>query len=136
MTSLIYNAVVRALMPLLLIFSVFLLLTGHHEPGGGFTGGLVAASAFVLHGVANGPAAARRAVRVPLPALMGVGLLCSLASGLVALEQGKPFLTGVWMEIGGGLGSVKLGTPLLFDLGVYLVVMGVTLTFVFSLAEE
>lgn len=137
MTSLIYNAVVRALLPLLLIFSVFLLLSGHHEPGGGFTGGLVAASAFVLHAVAHGPVAARRAMRVPLPALMGAGLLCALASGLVAPWQGKPFLTGVWVEIsGGGFGDLKVGTPLLFDLGVYLVVMGVTLTFILSLAEE
>jgi multicomponent Na+:H+ antiporter subunit B len=137
MTSLIYNAVVRALQPLLLLFSVFLLLSGHHEPGGGFTGGLVAASAFVLHAVANGPAAARRAVRVPLPSLIGVGLLCGLASGLVAVARDKPFLTGLWLKLGwGGLGAMELGTPLLFDLGVYLVVMGVTLTFIFSLAEE
>lgn len=137
MTSLIFNAVVRALQPLLLVFSFFLLLSGHHEPGGGFTGGLVAASAFVLHAIANDPASARRAVRVPLMTLIGVGLLCGLASGLVAVARGEPFLTSVWLEIGaGGLGSLELGTPLLFDLGVYLVVMGVTLTFVLSLAEE
>lgn len=137
MTSLIFNAVVRALQPLLLFFSVFLLLSGHHEPGGGFTGGLVAASAFVLHATANDPASARRALRVPLTKLIGVGLLCSISSGLVAVVRGKPFLTSVWLKIGaGGLGIVELGTPLLFDLGVYLVVMGVTLTFVLSLAEE
>ena len=137
MTSLIFNAVVRALQPLLLFFSVFLLLSGHHEPGGGFTGGLVAASAFVLYAAANSPAAARQALRIPLTKLMGVGLLCSIASGLVAVVEGKPFLTSVWLEIGaGGLGSLELGTPLLFDLGVYLVVMGVTLTFILTLAEE
>ncbi|MBZ4420006.1 Na+/H+ antiporter subunit B [Myxococcus sp. RHSTA-1-4] len=137
MTSLIFNSVVRALQPLLLFFSVFLLLSGHHAPGGGFTGGMVAASAFVLYGMATDTAAARRALRVPLPVLMGVGLLLALASGLVSVVSGEPFLTSVWLKFGAGvLGEVELGTPLLFDLGVYLVVMGVTLTFVASLAEE
>jgi multicomponent Na+:H+ antiporter subunit B len=136
-TSLIFNAVVRALQPLLLFFSVFLLLSGHHSPGGGFTGGMVAASAFVLHGMANGTDAARHALRVPPPVLMGTGLLCALASGLVAVFSGRPFLTSVWLKVGAGkLGELELGTPLLFDVGVYLVVMGVTLTFVVSLAEE
>lgn len=137
MTSLIFNAVVRALQPLLLFFSAFLLLSGHHEPGGGFTGGLVAASAFVLHAIANDPASARRALRVPLTTLIGGGLLFSLTSGLIAVVKGRPFLSSMWLKIGaGGLGDLELGTPLLFDLGVYLVVMGVTLTFVLSLAEE
>ena len=137
MTSLIFNSVVRALQPLLLFFSFFLLLSGHHAPGGGFTGGMVAASAFVLHAMANDTAAARRALRVPLPTLMGIGLLMALASGLVSVVRGEPFLTSVWLKFGAGsLGEVELGTPLLFDLGVYLVVMGVTLTFVLSLAEE
>lgn len=137
MTSLIFNSVVRALQPLLLFFSVFLLLSGHHEPGGGFTGGMVAASAFVLHGMANDAASARRALRVSPRTLMGVGLLLALSSGLVAVVRGDALLTSVWLKFGAGrLGEVELGTPLLFDLGVYLVVMGVTLTFVLSLAEE
>ncbi|WP_224242826.1 Na+/H+ antiporter subunit B [Hyalangium gracile] len=137
MTSLIFNAVVRALQPLLLLFSVLLLLSGHHEPGGGFTGGLVAASAFALHAAANDPASARRALHIPLTKLIGVGLLCGIASGLVGTVTGKTFLTSVWLKVGaGGLGSLELGTPLLFDLGVYLVVLGVTLTFILSLAEK
>jgi multicomponent Na+:H+ antiporter subunit B len=137
MTSLIFDTVIRALQPLLLFFSVFLLLSGHHAPGGGFTGGMVAAAAFVLYGMANGTAAARRALRVPLPVLVGGGLLLALVSGLVSVVRGEPFLTSVWLKLGAGaLGEVELGTPLLFDLGVYLVVMGVTLTFVASLAEE
>lgn len=137
MTSLIFTVVVRALAPVLLLFSVFLLLTGHHDPGGGFTGGLVAASAFVLHAAANGPASARRAVRVSLPTLMGSGLLLSLASGLLSVLQGRPFLTSVWWKLRAGTaGELEVGSPLLFDVGVYLVVMGVTLAFVLSLAEE
>jgi multicomponent Na+:H+ antiporter subunit B len=136
-TSLVFTVLVRALAPLLLLFSVFLLLTGHHDPGGGFTGGLVAASAFVLHSSATGPASARRAVRVPLPALIGAGLLLAVVSGLPGAFQGRPFLTSVWVKVrAGALGELEVGSPLLFDLGVYLVVMGVALAFVLSLAEE
>jgi multicomponent Na+:H+ antiporter subunit B len=136
-TSLIFTVLVRALAPLLLLFAVFLLLTGHHHPGGGFTGGLVAASAFVLHAAATGPAAARRAVRVPLQTLMGVGLLLAVTSGLLPVLRGEPFLTSVWLKVRAGpLGDLEVGSPLLFDLGVFFVVMGVALAFVLSLAEE
>jgi multicomponent Na+:H+ antiporter subunit B len=137
MSSLIFTAVARALSPLLLFFSVFLLLTGHHDPGGGFTGGLVAASAFVLYAIATDPGSARRALHVQLPTLTGSGLLLAVGSGVLPMFGGEPFLTSVWMTIGlGELGELELGSPLLFDLGVYLVVMGVTLAFVLSLAEE
>lgn len=137
MTSLIFAVVARALAPLLMLFSVFLLLSGHHHPGGGFTGGLVAASAFVLYATATSPAAARHAIRVNLGGLMGAGLLVAVGSGVVGAVGGQPFFTGVWTKLElGAIGVVELGTPLLFDLGVYLVVMGVTLTFVLSLSEE
>jgi multicomponent Na+:H+ antiporter subunit B len=136
MSSLVFTAVVRALTPLLLLFSVFLLLTGHHQPGGGFTGGLVAASAFVLHATATDAASARRALRVSLSTLIGVGLLLAVASGVIPVLRGEPFLTSVWLEVGPGGADLEIGSPLLFDLGVYLVVMGVTLAFVLSLAEE
>jgi multicomponent Na+:H+ antiporter subunit B len=137
MTSLVFAALVRALAPLLLFFSVFLLLTGHHHPGGGFTGGLVAASAFVLYATATTPVSARRALRVQQSSLIGGGLLLALGSGVIPLVRGQPFLTSVWAKPDLPVfGEVEVGTPLLFDLGVYFVVMGVTLAFVLSLAEE
>ncbi|HMN02746.1 MAG TPA: MnhB domain-containing protein, partial [Geobacter anodireducens] len=64
MQSLFLATAVRLLLPLLLLFSLFLLLRGHNEPGGGFVGGLVAAAAFALHALAHGVAAARRVLRV------------------------------------------------------------------------
>jgi multisubunit Na+/H+ antiporter MnhB subunit len=130
---LILRTATRVLAPLLLLLSLFLLWRGHHEPGGGFVGGLVAASAFVLFAFADGVPAALRALRVSPVRLVPLGLATSLLAGLAGMLAGEPFLTGLWSK--GGAGP-ELGTPLLFDLGVYLTVLGVVLTILFSLAEE
>jgi multisubunit Na+/H+ antiporter MnhB subunit len=135
MSSLIVRTATRYLAPLLLLFSCFLLWRGHHEPGGGFVGGLVAATAFVLIALAEGPSAARRILRVAPTRLVPAGLATSVASGAVALLSGRPFLTGMWSKPADPEG-LALGTPLLFDLGVYLSVMGVTLTILLALMED
>jgi multicomponent Na+:H+ antiporter subunit B len=125
------------MLPLLLLFSVFLLLRGHNEPGGGFSGGLVAGAAFVLYGLASGVARARRVLGVPPRILIGAGLLVAVASGALALLGGRPLMTGLWTQVVlPGLGQLHLGTPMVFDLGVYLVVVGVTLSIILNLAEE
>jgi multicomponent Na+:H+ antiporter subunit B len=118
-------------MPLLLLFAVFLLLRGHNQPGGGFVGGLVAASAFALYSIAFGVQRARQALLVKPMTLLGTGLLIALVSGLLAVLRGQPFLTASWIA-----GPVALGTPVLFDVGVFLVVAGVVLMMTFSLAEQ
>ena len=64
MNSLLLRTAARFLVTLLLLFSIFLLLRGHNEPGGGFVGGLVAAGAFALYGLASNVVEARRALRV------------------------------------------------------------------------
>ena len=130
-TSSIFRTAARLLMPLLLLFSVFLLMRGHNEPGGGFVGGLVAATAFALYGIAYGVGRARQALLVRPLTLMGAGLLIALVSGIPAVLRGAPFLTAQWV-----LDPVAVGTPVLFDIGVFLVVAGVALMMVFSLAEE
>ena len=135
MTSTILQTATRVLMPLLLLFAVFLLLRGHNQPGGGFVGGLVVASSFVLYSIAFGIDAARRAVLVRPGTLLGVGLLVALTSGLPAVVVGQPFMTAQWTEIRVGTTAVALGTPLVFDVGVFLAVIGVVLTIVFTLAE-
>ena len=84
-------------MPLLLLFSVFLLLRGHNEPGGGFVGGLVAAAAFALYAIAFGVRRARQALLVKPMTLLGAGLLIALFSGLPAVLRRQPFLTAVWV---------------------------------------
>ena len=130
-TSPIFRTGARLLMPLLLLFSVFLLVRGHNQPGGGFVGGLVAAAAFALYAIGFGVQQARRALWVRPMTLLGAGLLIALASGLAAVLRGQPFLTASWIS-----GPVALGTPGLFDVGVFLVVVGVVLMMIFSLAEE
>ena len=135
MYSLILSTATRAIFPLMLLFSVFILLRGHNEPGGGFVGGLVAATAFVLYALAYDVARARDALRVDPRSLVAAGLALACSAGLLGLLAGQPFMTGQWLAT--PLPVVgKLGTPVLFDLGVYFVVLGVVLTMVFALAEE
>ena len=99
MTSSILQTATRVLMPLLLLFAVFLLLRGHNQPGGGFVGGLVVASSFVLYSIAFGVDAARRALLVTPSTLLGVGLLVALTSGLAGVVMGQPFMTAQWAEL-------------------------------------
>jgi multicomponent Na+:H+ antiporter subunit B len=133
--SIILATVSRLLTGLLLVFSVFLLLRGHNLPGGGFAGGLVAASAFVLHALATDFASARRLLGFDPRTIMGLGLAVAIASGLLAFFKNKPFLTGLWDQTPVPLLG-KLGTPLLFDTGVYLLVLGMTCLVVFTLGED
>jgi multicomponent Na+:H+ antiporter subunit B len=136
-TSPILRTTTRFLLPLLLLLSVFLLFRGHHEPGGGFSGGLVAAAAFVLCRFAFGVEEVKRALPVDSHALIGAGLLVAVASGSAALFAGRPIMTGLWARVPvPGVGDIDLGTPLLFDVGVYLAVVGVTLSIILPLAEE
>jgi multicomponent Na+:H+ antiporter subunit B len=137
MNSLVLRTATKYLLTLLLLFSIFLLLRGHNLPGGGFVGGLVAASAFALYAIAYNVAPARRALHVDPRTLIGIGLLIAALSGLRPVLRGLPFLTGQWGEVHiPGLISVELGSPVAFDIGVYLVVVGVALTIILSLAEE
>ena len=135
MTSSILQTAARFLMPLLLLFAVFLLLRGHNQPGGGFVGGLVVAASFVLYSIAFGVAAARRALLVRPSRLLGIGLLVALVSGLPGVAVGQPFLTAIWTTVAAGSMTLDVGTPLAFDIGVFLAVIGVVLTIVFTLAE-
>ena len=131
MSSLMLRTAARVLMPLLLLYGIFLLLRGHNAPGGGFAGGLVVAAAYSLSSFAFGTAAARRALIVEPSRLIGGGLLLAVGSGLLPVMTAKPFLTAQWLAP-----DMGLGTPLLFDLGVFCVVIGVVLTMTFMLGEE
>ncbi len=128
--SVVLRAGARLLLALLVVTSLFMLWRGHNEPGGGFIGGLFAASAVVLYLMAFRQARTERLLRVPPRSALGVGLAVAVGSGLVGVAlAGAPFLTGQWVAVG----TLKLGTPLLFDVGVFLVVVGFTLTIVLSL---
>ncbi len=135
MYSVILATASRYLLVLLLMFSVFLLLRGHNEPGGGFVGGLVAAAAYALYFIANGIDAARTILRFDPLGIIAAGLLIAVASTIPSLVADKPFMAAVWIDTGIPLIG-KVGTPLLFDLGIYFLVLGITLCIIFSLAGE
>ncbi|SES33559.1 multisubunit sodium/proton antiporter, MrpB subunit [Vreelandella subterranea] len=132
--TIILNTAARFLMPLQLMFSVFLLLRGHDEPGGGFIAGLVAAGAFTLYLFAFGVSATRELLRMVDPRdLIGVGLLFGMVSVLPAWFMGQPFLTAQWWTI--PVIDFKASTPLIFDVGVFLAVLGSVMGMVMALME-
>ncbi len=139
MNSIILTAATRILMPLILLFSVFVLYRGHNDPGGGFIGGLLAATAFALLEKAEGLATARRVLRFRPESIAALGLGCALASGIWGGLSLGYFLKGVWPWYGYDAAGEKFGVPLgsifLFDLGVYLVVLGSVLAILFTLEE-
>jgi len=123
------------LIPLLLMFSVFVLMRGHYLSGGGFVGGLIAAIAFVLHSFAHTTKETLALFAFSPKTLIPIGLSLSLTSGLLPIVLGQPYMTGVWYpEKFAVIGSV--GTALFFDMGVYLVVVGVTLTILFTIKDN
>lgn len=124
MNTLIFRTVAPLLTAVMLVFSVFVLLRGHNEPGGGFIGGLIAASALAIYGMAMGEEAARRALRVHPVSIAGFGLALAALAGMVSIAFDVPFLTGLWATLPIGDGEVTLSTPMVFDIGVYLVVFG------------
>ncbi|MCP3680145.1 MAG: Na+/H+ antiporter subunit B [Gammaproteobacteria bacterium] len=130
MESIILRTATKFLLVLMLLVSLFTLFRGHNEPGGGFVGGLIAASAFSLYLIAYGAEATRRLLPINLRYIISTGMICALVAGLIPMLDGKPFLTGKWMQ------WFALGTPLLFDIGVYLVVVGAILMVVLSLEEK
>ncbi len=134
--SLILITATRFLLPLQLLFSLFLLLRGHNEPGGGFIAGLVAAGGIALYLFAFDPARTRDLIRFSPYDIFGVGLFIATIAGIPALLVGEPYFAALWWRPEFPFfGEVALSTPLLFDIGVYLTVIGAVLAVVLALAE-
>jgi len=137
MYSLILQIAARQLLPLLLIYSIIILLRGHNAPGGGFIGGLLAAASYILYAIAYGVEEARKKLRIDTRTFIGIGLLLALTSGVPSFIKDQPFTTVEYATVKIPiLGKVGLSTPLIFDIGVFFVVIGVLLTIVFTLTEE
>lgn len=136
MKSLILHTATRLMIGILVLFSLFLFFRGHDEPGGGFIGGLVGAGAFTLYAIAFGTEASRKVLRIDPITLIAIGLLCLVISGFIPMFTAEPFLTGKWLFLDWGGMDVKLSTPLIFDVGVFLCVVGFIVTVIFSLEEE
>lgn len=116
--------------------SAYLLVRGHNDPGGGFVGGLVAAAGLVFYAISRGQAAALRLMRLSPAKWCGIGLLTALGSGLLAwLDPAAGYLTHRWLMLDIGV-TLPIGTALVFDVGVYLTVIGTVTAIVFALVSE
>jgi len=130
--SLLLEYVARAAYWIMLAASVWLLLRGHNAPGGGFIAGLIAVAASALLAIVYGIDAARRLMPLSPLALTVTGVLLALLSGVPGTLGSSSFLTHLWWS----LGSVKLSTVLLFDLGVYAAVWGAFTIYLFALLND
>ncbi len=136
-SSLILRTATRLLVSLILVFSFYLLLRGHSATGGGFAGALVAGTGFALYTMVEGSASVRGAIRIDPRVLIVIGMALALISGLIGLFAGNPFLTGMWWTLAEIKGKeLVLGTPLIFDFGVFAIVLGMILTLILSLEED
>ena len=135
--SLVLSTTVGAVFPTAMVFSVYLLFAGHNQPGGGFIGGLVAGAALVLRHVEGGSEALRRTLRVAPTTLLGLGLLLAAATAVAPWLAGGQLLESGKLERDLPLlGTVKATSALPFDVGVYLVVVGLVLGLLLTLGGE
>lgn len=124
MSTIIFRTIAPLIVAIMLVFSFYVCLRGHNEPGGGFIGGLIAAAAVEVLGLAMGVPQTREALRFDPLAVAGVGVLLAAVSGLASMFIAAPFMTSIWFYLDVGDTVIPLSTPLFFDLGVYLTVFG------------
>jgi multisubunit Na+/H+ antiporter MnhB subunit len=128
---------VRLIFPALILGSIYLLLAGHNQPGGGFVGGIVAGAAVALRYVAGGVAEVRSLTRAHPWTVLGAGLLVAALTAMIPVVFGDPVLRSYEAELElPVLGDVKLTTSLVFDVGVYLVVVGLVLMVFESFGDD
>ncbi|MDK1018473.1 MAG: MnhB domain-containing protein [Actinomycetota bacterium] len=135
--SLIFDVSIDTVFRMSLVFSIFMFFAGHNAPGGGFIGGLVAGAALVLRYLAGGSDGSQQVGARFAHVMLGTGLMIAVATGFGGWVWGTEFLenTGVGAELP-LLGTVKATTSLLFDAGVYLVVVGLVMEALGSLGHE
>ncbi|MGG0716072.1 Na(+)/H(+) antiporter subunit B [Robertmurraya massiliosenegalensis] len=135
--NVILETMIRLVLFIIILFSVYIFFAGHYYPGGGFIGGLMTAGAIVLMLIAYDI----KTVSIILPfnyrIMTGIGLLFAIGTSAGAIFFNVPFLTHAFGHIDlPVLGDISLHTATLFDLGVYLVVVGVTMTIIQTIGED
>lgn len=130
MSTLIFRTMAPLLVILMALFSLAILLRGHNDPGGGFIGGLIAASGAAVYGMAFGVGTVRKLLRFNPVAYAGFGVLLAVIAGLLSVLAGVPFLTALWLP------ARLFGVPGLFDIGVYLTVFGTVTAMALGLEDE
>jgi multicomponent Na+:H+ antiporter subunit B len=135
MRTVILKTSVKLLTPLFILFSLFLLFRGHNAAGGGFIGGLLAAIGLFMRAMVLGVNNTIAKYRIRPMGIIAIGLTIALISLIIPLLLGLPLMTGVWLKFSIPLIG-KLGTPLMFDIGVYALVIGVVLNITFILSKN
>ncbi|MCX2722234.1 Na(+)/H(+) antiporter subunit B [Roseibium salinum] len=136
MRTIIFRTIAPYLTSLMVLFSVFVLLRGHNDPGGGFIGGLIAASALAIFGIACGVASVRRAMVFHPMTVSGFGLFMAALAGTLSFFQSEAYMTSQWLIFHMFDVEIPLSTPLVFDIGVYLVVVGAIGSIALALEER
>lgn len=136
MRTIIFRTIAPYLTALMVLFSIFVLLRGHNEPGGGFIGGLIAASALAIFGIACGVAPVRRAMVFHPMAVSSFGLFLAALAGTLSLFNSQSYMTSQWLILNVFDVELALSTPLIFDIGVYLVVVGAIGSIALALEER
>ena len=131
--SLILRTGLKVILPLMLVGSAVVFWRGHQMPGGGFIGGLLAGAGLAVHTFAFGRSSTLQMIRIQPLSFVVVGLSFSLLSGVLALFVVRQPLTSLWLTIPF---LEKVGTPILFDLGVYFVVFGFVMVFITETVRE
>jgi multicomponent Na+:H+ antiporter subunit B len=136
MRNIILEKIVSLFLKVMLIFALYLLVRGHNNPGGGFIAAIIASTGFVFYAIIYGTKKVEKMLRLSTHQWMGIGLLLVLISTLLPLFFSKEIQTGLWIPSDFPvLGMLSLGTPLLFDTGVFVTVSGVILTIILSIME-
>lgn len=130
------QTVSRLLLPMTLLFGIYILLRGHNAPGGGFIAGLIVASALMTQYLAQGIDSSERALNAPTHGAIALGLLLALGTGLGSIVLGYPFLTSAFTHLHlPVVGDVEVATAMLFDFGVFFVVMGASVLMLTQMAK-
>jgi len=136
-SDVILQTAAKVLVFIIMTFSIYILFAGHHNPGGGFIGGLITASALMLLYVAFDVETVQEIIPVNFKIVGAVGMMMALLTGLGAVVLDAPFLTQVYEYVTlPVLGKTGIGSSLVFDLGVYLAVVGTTMTIIQSISED
>ncbi|WP_059041971.1 Na(+)/H(+) antiporter subunit B [Paenibacillus rubinfantis] len=133
----ILRSVTRVAAVIILTFSIYLFMSGHHHPGGGFIGGLSTASAIVLLYLSFGIEKVRENIRLDFKKLAAIGVLVAVGTGLAGIVFGQPFLTQTFGHVDLPIfGDTELASALIFDTGVALAVIGTAVNIILSISED
>lgn len=136
MNTTILEKTARLFLWIVAVLSVILLLRGHNLPGGGFIAGIVLSVGFIFYGIVFGSHAIQKIIKYNSRTWMGIGLLLVLISAIIPVLAGSEVMTGTWLKISLPLmGEIHLGTPLLFDTGIFVTVAGLILSVIISIIE-